>query len=354
MSKPATLQDVAVRAGVHRTTVSLALRDHPRIPATTREHVKAVAARLGYRMNPLVSALMRSRRTGGATKHVTLAFVTNYPTRDGWRPVGHGRPDFFPGAEQKARDLGYRLEHFWLAEPGMTPARLCDVLSARGIHGLITGRLPPGQASLSLAWDRFSCVALGMTLRSPALHRVTENHFETVTQAMHQCEQRGYRRVGFVFSAPNDSPCVGDRWLGAYLVQQRLVPAGDRVPLCPGVPADEPGFAAWFRANKPDAILATHAKPLLDWLARLGRKAPRDVGLVELEEHPELGCAGVHYDSATIGALAVEMLVGLMHRCETGVPANPHEVLLTGTWREGRTLPARSLRPAARPASSQR
>jgi LacI family transcriptional regulator len=57
-----TLQDVADRAGVHRSTVALALRDHPRIPADTRELIRALAEKLGYRKNPLVAALMRSRR----------------------------------------------------------------------------------------------------------------------------------------------------------------------------------------------------------------------------------------------------------------------------------------------------
>lgn len=342
MSTKATLQDVALRARVHRTTVSLALRNHPRIPAATRERVQAIAAKLGYRANPLVSALMRSRRSGSAVKHVTLAYVTNYPTRFGWRPVHHDRPDFFPGAGQKARELGYKLEHFWLAEQGMTPARFCDVLAARGIHGLIIGRLPPGQIALDLAWERFSCVALGMTLRTPQLHRVTENHFDTVTQAMRQCHERGYRRVGFVFSIPNDSPRVADRWLGAYLAQQRLFRRADRLAVSPEMPVDEVSFAAWFRRVRPDAILATHARPILGWLRRLGVEVPRDVGIVDLEEHPSLDCAAMHYDPAKIGALAVEMLVGHMHRSETGVPADSHEILLTGHWREGRTLPQRS------------
>ncbi len=341
---PATfnLQDVASKAGVHRTTVSLALRDHPRIPAATRERVKMIAARLGYRINPLVSALMKSRRSGRAEKHVTLAYVTNYPTRFGWRPRNHDRPDFFPGATERARDFGYKLEHFWLAEPGMTPARFCDILAARGINGLIVGRLPPGQHAMKLDWARFSCVALGLTLRDPLLHHVTENHFDTAWQAMQRCRERGYRRVGFVFSEANDSPRVGDRWLGAFLAQQQFFPPRDRLPPCPAVPADEPAFRAWFKRTRPDAILANHAGPVHAWLARLGRRVPRDVGLVELEDHPELGSAGVYYDPAKIGALAVEMLLGLLHRNATGVPADQHEILLTGEWRDGETLPPRT------------
>lgn len=342
VSAKATLQDVALRAGVHRTTVSLALRNHPRIPAATREKVKAVARRLGYRINPLVSALMQSRRSGRAVKHVTLAYVTNYPTRFGWRPPHHDRPDFFPGAVDRARDFGYKLEHFWLAEPGMTPDRLSGILSARGINGVIIGRLPPGQHTMDMAWSRFSCVALGLTLRAPMLHHVTENHFDAAWQGMQRCHERGYRRVGFVFSEANDSPRVGDRWLGAFLAQQKLFPAAGRLQPCPAVPADEKSFCAWFERARPDAVITNHGRPVLAWLARMGRHVPRDVGLIDLAgDHPESECAGVAHDPAQLGALAVETLVGLMHRNETGVPDAQNEILLTGAWREGRTLPRR-------------
>ncbi|MBE2213295.1 MAG: LacI family DNA-binding transcriptional regulator [Opitutaceae bacterium] len=337
-----TLQDVAERAGVHRSTVSLALRDAPRISPEVRERVQRIARELGYRVNPLVAALMQSRRSGRSTKDVVLAFVTSYPTREGWRPAKHDRPDFFPGAAARARDFGYRLEPFWCREPGISPRRFCDILTARGITGMIVGRLPPGLHTLELEWGRFSCVALGMTMREPRLHHVTENHFSTVSQAMQRCFERGYRRVGFVFSEANDSPRVGDRWLGAYLRHQLALPEKDRLPVCPGDPADSTTFAAWFRRTRPDAILATHHRPVLEWLQRLGAGVPEEVGVVDLENRPESPCAGIHYDPAKVGALAVEMLVGLMHRNETGVPADPHEVLLTGHWRDGNTLPRRT------------
>jgi LacI family transcriptional regulator len=332
---------VAKRAGVHRSTVALALRDHPRIPVETRRRIQAIAGKLGYQLNPLVAALMQARRTGRPVKHVSIAFVTNYPTQFGWRPEHHDRPDFFPGATQRAHDFGYKLDHFWLAEPGMTPARFCDILAARAIHGLILARLPPGQHELDLDWSRFSCVALGMTLWSPKLHRVTENHFETAWTAMQQCLERGYRRVGFVFSEANDSPRVGDRWLGAYLGQQLQYPPEQRLPVCPGAPVDEATFRDWFRRNEPDAIVANHMPVVRRWLMNLGKRVPKDVGIIELEDRPENDCAGVYYDPAKIGALAVEMLIGLMHRNETGIATDPHEVLLSGEWREGSTLPRR-------------
>lgn len=344
MPRPATLQDVASRAGVHHSTVSLALRDHPRIPPGTRERIKVIAAKLGYRINPLVAALMQSRRTGRAVRHATLAFVTNHPTRYGWRPPHHNRPDFFPGAGDRARELGYKLEHFWLGEEGMAPQRFCDILTARGVNGLIIGRLPPDRRSLELDWKRFSCVALGLTLGSPRLHHVTENHFDTAYQGMQQCLERGFRRVGFVFSESNDSPRVGERWLGAYFAQQIRFAASDRLPLCPGEPTNAALFAAWFRQQQPDALLVTHMHPVLAWLQEMRVSVPRDVGLVELQDDPQRVSAGVYYDPAKIGALAVEMVTGLMRRNETGVPPDQHEVTLCGEWCEGTTLPRRGER----------
>lgn len=341
MPAKATLQDVAKRAGVHRSTVSLALRDHPRISQPVRKRIQAIAAKMGYRINPLVAALMQARRTRRTERHVVLAYVTNHPTRYGWRPPHHNRPDYFPGATARARDFGYKLEHFWLAEPGMTPTRFADILVTRGINGLLIGRLPPGCSQIDLPWERFSAVALGLTLHTPRLHHVTENHYASAKQSMIRCIERGYRRIGFVFSEANDSPRVGERWLGAYLHQQLRLEEKDRLPpflFTDGVDNAEP-FHTWFRRHQPDALLVTHATPVINWLAQIGKKVPRDIGIVALvNDHPDLNHSGVHFDPAKLGALGIEMLIGLMHRSDTGVPADQHEVLLTGEWLEGGTL----------------
>jgi len=339
-AKP-NLKDIAKKAGVHPSTVSLALRDHPRISEPVRKQIKALAQKLGYRVNPLIAALMQSRRTGRNASHLVLAYVTNYPTRYGWRPQYHDRPDYFPGAADRAHELGYKLEHFWLGERNMTPVRFCEILSARGIHGLLIGRLPPGQQSMQLLWDNFSCVTLGMTLRDPTLHRVAEDYYSSAVEAMDQLIQRGYKRIGFVFSDANDSPRVGERWLGAFLQQQLRLKMSDCVlPFFYQPDKDLPKlFQTWFRQNKPDALLVTHAQPVISWLRQLNLNVPADVGLATLvNDHPELGHAGVSCGAEKLGALAVEMLIGLLHRGERGVPTDPHEVLLSGAWRDGSTL----------------
>lgn len=339
MDRQATLNDVALRVGVHRSTVSLALRNHPRISAQTRQRIKTVAEELGYRVNPIVAALMHTRRTGRRARQQTIAFVTNHPSRFGWQPRQHDGPDFFPGAARRARELGCRLEPFWFAEPGMTPKRFRDILVTRNVHGLLIAPMPPGQNRLVLQWDTFSVVAVGMTLRAPRFHCVTENHFDTATQTMQRCLAKGYRRIGFVFSEDDESSSVGACWFAAYLQFQRAHPEIEILPVCPGAPPDQLSFKRWFSEVRPDALVATHSPPVLEWLRDMDRKVPRDVGLVGLQDNSAVGMSGVYHDPGKIGALAIEMLTGLMYRNETGVPTLPYETALTGEWHEGTTLP---------------
>ena len=56
MSTP-SIDDVAAAAGVHRSTVSRAFSRPEAVKAVTREHVRRVAASMGYTMNPLAQAL---------------------------------------------------------------------------------------------------------------------------------------------------------------------------------------------------------------------------------------------------------------------------------------------------------
>lgn len=341
MTPHTTLEDVARRAGVHRSTVSLALRNSPRIRPEVREKIQSLAKEMRYRVNPLVATLMRSRRSGHAVKHVCLAYVTNYPTRYGWRPPHHDRPDFFPGAQERAQELGYKLEHFWLGEPGMTPARMSDILQRRAITGVLIGRLPPGHSSIELCWERFAAVALGYTLRTPVLHHVAEDAFTDVMELFEQCFARGYSRIGFFETEIDDSPRWADRLIGAFQRQQLRLKRRDQIPLCrfEEGPGYREKFLAWVRRWKPDAIISSRGQPTLAWLQSAGYSVPADIGLATLiNNHPEHGVSGIFHDASRLGALATDMVVGMLHRGEMGLPEDPHYVLSPGVWIDHGTL----------------
>src|SRR5690606_4287892 len=116
-----------------------------------------------------------------------------------WKTAAaHG--EFFIGATAKARDLGYRLEHFWLGEPNLTHQRMSDILYARGITGLIiASHRYEVDAPLRFEWSRFSAVKIDFFPHEPMLHNVTNDQRAIIRLAMRRVIAAGYRRVGFVF-----------------------------------------------------------------------------------------------------------------------------------------------------------
>ena len=75
-SRP-TLQDIAKLAGVGKATVSLALRNDPKITAATRERVRVAAEQLHYRPDPALARIAAHRwRTREHPSDITVAFIT--------------------------------------------------------------------------------------------------------------------------------------------------------------------------------------------------------------------------------------------------------------------------------------
>lgn len=326
---------------MHRSTVSLSLRDHPRIPAHTRERVKAIARELGYRIDPLVSALMQIRRSPGLNREGSLAFVSHSATP---QPGGIAWPDYFPGAVARAAESGLRVQRFAWDGSDPTARRLLQEFSTLGIKGVLIDSSAVAVRAQPAESDRFSWMAIG-PLTSPAVHHVTEHYFAAVEDALQRCAAYGYERVGFVPAATAIAPWRTDRALGAYTIQQLRRPPGVALPICPGQPAAFPLFRDWFLAHAPTALLTDDPVRVRSWLAQLGRCVPADVGLVSVSLGPAAECDGYYFDAASIGALAVDALLDLMHRHETGVPAVAHEILLGAAWHEHGTLPLRA--PAA-------
>ena len=97
-----TLADIAAKAKVHVTTVSLALRDHPSIPPTTRARIRAVAKQFGYQRDPLLDALNFHRsRQAQQDRTVNSAFVVHAGTTRLFSG-NHYQPLVYAGAKAAA------------------------------------------------------------------------------------------------------------------------------------------------------------------------------------------------------------------------------------------------------------
>lgn len=330
------MKDVAVAAGVARSTVSMALRNDRRIPAGTRSRILAAAQQLGYHTNPLISALMtslhdrRSRQT-----HTVLAYVTTDPEFAPWRSY-RMYIEMHEGARNRAQDLGYRLEEFALRAPGMNPKRYVQVLQARGILGLLIAPLPHNERTIELDFKEFAVMGIDMSVAAPPIERVSNDHFQSAMLALQECRALGYRRIGLIVSQ-EVSDRLEHRWLAAFRLCMADQPRAQRVaPLMP--PGTDDLLAAipdWYARERPDVVIMAELDPHGHYVL------PPKVGMVSLSlEEQALGqVAGISQDNRRMGAIAVEHLVARLERGEFGADTRGRLHLLAGRWISGPTAP---------------
>lgn len=334
-----TLADIAGQCGVHVTTVSLALRNSPRLPAATRERIHETARALGYTPDPWLRALVSYRRHTAPRRNVpTLAYVTNWNSRWGWKTVT-AHPDFFRGASQSATELGFNLEHFWMRESGLTHGRLSQILMARGIQGVIVAsHVREIDETLRLDWSGFSAVKIDYFPHQPALPNVTNNQLQIIRLATRKVIAAGYRRIGFVMDEGWDIS-VDRLWSAGFLWEQQSLPAADRIP--PYLAPQTEPLDRWLEKHRPEVVISKR-EFIQAGLKKLEWRIPQDIGFADLFLDDFSGkTAGVRQNHETVGALAIEMLAGLLQHNKRGVPEIPTTTYVEGTWFDGRSLPIR-------------
>jgi LacI family transcriptional regulator len=336
MDKRPTLKDIAQDAGCTNATVSLALRGSPRISPETRARVQQAAATLGYRPDPMLSALAAHRwkrlpKSGGST----LAVIGD---------VLEG----LEGMEERAAAYGYRLEKFRCADHP-DPRRLSQILYNRGIVGVLVGQIFTPGFSARFDWSRFVTVACSEGIELPPVNLVMPNHFRAVQEAWDRSMAAGARRIGMMLFDIPEAIDMHDRE-AAFLDRQQTVPVRSRLPvlkirswarrgekLAAGQISNAEAVSqvkAWMNDQKPDRILGFN--DAFFWLLKdSGWSVSKKIGFTSLwlSRGPSaLGGFLLHFDE--VGRRAVEWLDSLLRSGERGLPAHPATMAVNLVWQD--------------------
>lgn len=333
-----SMQDIAQKAGVTRATVSLALRNHPRLSPETRQRIQQIAREIGYRPDATVSTIMTRVRARQRTRQTTtLAFITAFPTRDGWRRTSFLFTEFFEGACERANELGFRMDEIWAKQPGMTGQRLTGILLARGIRGILVASLARSRGHLTLDWSQFAATTFGPSLWRPYLHRATNDHFNDFVMVLRNLRKRGYRRIGLVAARLGEERVNYAHAAALYRYHQELSPNERIRPLLyPRSGLTEAQCRKWFQRYHPDVVIGYPG--LLAWLRNWRVRVPQAVGFFSLGWRPGDPFAGLNQNGKLIGVAAVDLVVAQLHRNERGIPTHPRVLVVHGEWGDGPTL----------------
>jgi LacI family transcriptional regulator len=341
-----TITDIAARAGVTAATVSLCLTNNPRISHATRERVLHLARELGYRPNPYISALMRSRRKRAQlpSHQPIVALVGAFDTPDGWRTTDAATiRQMREGAMERAAELGFKTQDFWLYQDDMTPERFSEVIYARSIDGVLLGPAPDESEPPRLTWEHFATVSLSTPFPDLAVPTVCNDHHLSSFQAVEQVHRLGYRRPGFVITKRQHQRLLG-RWTSGFMMAQQMLPDIEPTPpLLVDNWSDASVLQDWVAREKPDVIITSTGGQVHEALTGAGWKIPQDIGLAVLSCW-EVGhrFSGVYQNGQLIGATAMDVLIKMIERNERGLPDQATVVMVEGKWNPGKTL--RSLR----------
>jgi LacI family transcriptional regulator len=342
MTKHVTTREIARLLKLHHSTVSLALRDSPLLKTETKKKIQEAARKLGYKPDPMLSALSAYRLSKRpAPFHAVIAWVNNWPVREALlaNPVYRG---YYEGACQCAKKLGYDMQEFWMYEPGMTPRKLETILKARNIQGML---LPPQRAAgihLDIDFTDFFVVTFGYSRHPQNLHLITNNHAQTMDLILSKLVELGYRRPAYCISPSADA---GNN----YIWLTRMLCLTERYPqLCqiPRPPLDTKKLAKWIDKQQPDVLIA-YSDSLVE-IESLGYKVPQDLGFASLATYPHNShISGADQNDFLIGQTAVNVLVSMINHQERGVPQVPIRTMVDSVW-----FPGETLRPQPSPPSS--
>jgi LacI family transcriptional regulator len=348
---PCTQADVARAAGVSVQTVSLVLRDRAGPGEATRSAVRAAAERLGYRPDPLLSALSAYRKSaaGGAVRaRPGLALLLH-----GW--VCEWQPELaermLGRAKERAASLGFDLEKVVI--PDSRPAtfrRILRQLHHRRVEGLLLHHplsIPEGLEE----WGRFCCVVCNGDPVRYGMSGVHPNHYQAMRRVLLETHRLGYRRPVMIATELNNR-LNDEAWSASfehntadYLQEPR------RHIVLTGCDEDTPESMARAIAEqiphelerlRPDVVIGWG-----DWLRRHlcargwpvpGRVAYCDFDLLE----PGGEVAGLVQKRGEAVELCVDLLESLVMRRKRGLAQLPLTLCLAPEWQAGASLPPRA------------
>lgn len=313
-------------------TVSRALGNRPRISETTKKKVLKIAQSLGYRPDPEIAKLMHYLRRGVRPRFQSvLCGLTNWPAGP--------KPAYFQalleGAERQAASRGYGFSVLPLSQEANDGRRVQRMLRSRGVEGvLLLPQRSPVDLSALLDWRDFSVVAASVSVLGPDVNRVAPHHFANTLRLCRELAALGHRRIGLVIDERHDLRV--NRGLSAAVLSHARHEDVEQVEPLMFQHDMSPVVRAWFRRERPDAIVAT-SESLVRECARLlrlpipGRIAFASANLDPIARERRI-VAGIDERPAEIGAAGIDMLASLVERRVRGLPASPASMLLTGSW----------------------
>lgn len=335
------MQQIADAAAVSKSAVSLALRNDPRIPESTRLRIQQIAEKMGYQRNPVVDTLMSQLRAGRQPGfQANLALINCAPFED--LDSNETFKRLREGVLERSQKLGYGVEEFWLQKPDLRSHRLKQILDTRGIRGIvligILGLDVVDDEKFALFYNDFACAVIGTAQLNKQINCSTNDQYLTARRATKKVLEMGYQRPILVVPEADDAILENKFSAGFYSISKSL-PKRNQLD---AVGYDFQNIAQVIKTieDRQADVIITNQKSLYPALMDTGLTIPDKIGFVHLDWHTGLkGMAGMRQNNKVVGQVGVDLVVGQLQRNEFGAQEFPKVVEIESIWVEGLSLP---------------
>lgn len=306
-----TLQDIAERAGVSKTAVSLVLNDKPGVSEEKREEIRRIAQDCGYHLPHR-----------GPDKTRAIRFLKYQAKGYMVRQNGDFITRVIDGVESMARRHGYsltmmnvRAEDLEVMIPAINDAHDDGII-------FLGTELEPEMAHL-LQQFTAPLVVIDNEMRHLDQDVVVMDNEEAVYRAVRFLYDNGHRRIGHLtttYAVPNLK--ARSRAFHQVLTEFGLSDVASDAYIVPdNVRSYADALTKQLDSDHlPTAILADNdilAISLLLALEKLGKRVPDDVSVIGIDDlaisamtRPEL--TTIHLEKKRMGGIAVERLLNLI------------------------------------------
>ncbi len=351
--KPVTLRDIAEKTGLSKSTVSRALHDSHLLNEATKEKVRRVASKMGYRPSSAMSAAMQSARTRGRKAyHETIACIMvsgdRYINKDPRRLLTE---QLVKGMEDTTEIFGAYLDFFNIRHTSWE--KIDRLLTARGIRRIVSfNALPPEIEALPASSDNkmedykfLNKYAMVFNLWSELRHIpgiiIRIDMFEAGRLSFIKAWQAGYRNILF----GNNLRRFDKR--GRFEAGLRFVLSGlsdsYKVYHFPFLENSDQNIEKWFDSASPDSCLIGMIEDKSQDSIKKRMQKPNSPACIAVKPFQKNSAffSGIDQSSYRLGQRMIENVLAQPL-------ANRHLLMqytnlqtIAPVWHDGETLPQR-------------
>lgn len=317
-----TIDDVARRAGVSKSLVSLVVRGDRHVSPERRAAALRAVAELGYRPNAMAQGLVqkKTRIVGVLVSDLNNPFFA----------------DVIAGIQARARVIGYRvLMSTGERQPQYEDEAIETMLQLR-VDGLILGSPMMESASMVRASKEVAVVVIGRTARATSVDSVADDDAAGALAVVKHCVSLGHRRIAHIDGG--EGAGATERRLGYEEAMRKLKLQGE-ILIGRGAYTEAGGHQGarelLDHRPRPTAIFAANdlaAIGALNAIEEAGLRVPQDISLVgydntSLAAMRHLSLTTVHQPRHDIGQMAMDLLIERIR----GIRAKARRVVLAPT-----------------------